>query len=104
MTLGNYDPYVKHTLKAVSEAASASPDGFWFDRFTASGLQLKQKENCKQPGNPFIVARTTSDIIDGHSKIWTEPLRNWVICFLRRLQEPAVVSAIPSGRSSFLSP
>ncbi|HEU5256464.1 MAG TPA: hypothetical protein VFU28_10760 [Vicinamibacterales bacterium] len=104
VTLGNYDDYVTHTLNAVSEPDSASPDGFWFDRFTASGLQLKQKEDCKQPGNPFIVARTTPDIIDGHSKIWTEPLRNWVICFLRRLQDPAVVSAIPSGRSSFLSP
>jgi len=104
VTLGNYDPYITHTLKAVSEADSASPDGFWFDRFTASGLQLKQKEGCTQLGNPFIVARTTPDIIDGHSNIWTEPLRNWVICFLRRLQEPAVVSAIPSGRSSFLSP
>lgn len=105
VTLGNYESYVTHTLKAVPESDGASPDGFWFDRFTASGLQLQQKEECKQPGNPFIVARTTSDIIDGHSEIWTEPLRNWVICFLRRLQDPATVAAaIPSGRSSYPTP
>jgi hypothetical protein len=91
VTLGNYEAYITHTLTAASKSYGSLTSTFWFDRFWASGLELRQKEGCKQPGNPFIVARTTSDVIDGHNGIWTEPFRNWVICFLRRLEDPAFV-------------
>jgi hypothetical protein len=61
---------------------------FWYDRFDAAGLQLLRTAE-RQPGNPFIVARTTPDIVDGHNGIWGDALRKWLIAFLGALHRRA---------------
>lgn len=99
-TLGNHGAYVTHELKAVSPSDGPSTSRFWFDSFEAAGLVLQRKEGVRHPGNPFIVARTTPDVIDGHNGIWGKDLRNWVIAFLRRLQDPAFVPSETERRSS----
>jgi hypothetical protein len=90
-TLGNYEEYVTHCLRAVNPSTDASARStFWYDHFEAAGLVLLRTAR-RQPGNPFLVARTTSAIIDGHNGIWEKPLRSWMIGFLRELQQRASV-------------
>jgi hypothetical protein len=88
-TLGNYKEYITHSLQDMKLSNDSSARStFWYDRFEAAGLQLLRTSN-RQPGNPFVVARTTSDIIDGHNGIWGKTLRSWMIGFLRELQQRA---------------
>jgi hypothetical protein len=104
-TLGNYKEYITHKLLSASEPSDATTaaepsdattaaepsdapaprSSFWYDCFKDDdGVQLLRTAK-RQHGNPFIVARTTSDIIDGHNGIWREVLRKWMIAFLLRL-------------------
>jgi hypothetical protein len=96
-TLGNCLEYVTHSLLGDPKPDGRSGhDGFWFDRFTAHGLVL-QRTGKLHEGNPFMVARTTRDVIDGHNGIWEGKLRDWMIAFLLKLHERASSKA---GESS----
>jgi hypothetical protein len=91
LALGNYKEYVTHSLQAVTSSdGSPASSSFWYDCFEAAGLLLLRTAD-RQPGNPFVVARTTSGVIDGHNGIWGEALRRWMIGFLRALQDRASV-------------
>ena len=91
-TLGNYKDYVTHSLQAAkSSNGSAATSSFWYDHFEANGLLLRQTAKS-HPGNPFMVARTTSEIIDGHNGIWGEDLTKWVIGFMLELHKRASAS------------
>ncbi len=93
-TLGNYQNYVTHTLETVSSTDRAATNGsFWFDGFEAAGLRLQLKEGSRHAGNPFIVARTTPRIIDGHNGIWGKDLREWIVLFLGKVQDQRHVSS-----------
>jgi hypothetical protein len=87
-TLGNYRDYITHNLEQV-ESGYAPPkeNHFWYDHFEAQGLRLRRTTDYGHPGNPFIVARTTKDIINGHNKIWGKKLRKWIVSFLWTLQQ-----------------
>jgi hypothetical protein len=99
VTLGNYMDYVTHSLQRVkSSNDSSAANSFWYDRFETGGIQLLRTAE-RQPGNPFLVARTTSDIINEHGGIWEEDLRNWIIGFLREVQKAASESSRPRGLS-----
>jgi hypothetical protein len=97
-TIGNYKKYVTHTLKRTGPRTHGGParDTFWFDDFETDGLLLEQTDR-KHPGNPFVVAATTKDIINGHNGIWTEGFRNWLIGFVVALEQHA------EGRQRHLS-
>jgi|SoiMethySBSTD1v2_1073268.scaffolds.fasta_scaffold182432_3 hypothetical protein len=86
-TLGNYEHYVTHRLQAAkSSDDSAATSRFWYDHFETNGLQLLRIAKS-QSGNPFMVARTTPDIIDGHNGIWGEGLTKWMIGFMLELHK-----------------
>jgi hypothetical protein len=87
ITLGNYEPYFTHSLQAVTPSeGSPTNTEFWYDRFAAADLVLLRTAN-RQPGNPFLVARTTPNIIDGHNGIWGAKLRKWMISFMLELDK-----------------
>jgi hypothetical protein len=87
-TLGNYMNYVTHSLQAVkSSDAPAESNSFWYDHFNAEELLLRRTQG--KEGNPFMVTRTTRDIIDGHNGIWGEDLKNWMISFLLEVEKNA---------------
>ena len=87
ITLGNYKDYVTHSLQLVTPSDGSPPSvKFWYDHFEAAGLVLLRKANAN-PGNPFFVARTTSDIIDGHNDIWQPTLSSWMVSFLLELHK-----------------
>jgi hypothetical protein len=100
VALGNYKDYFTHSLQHV-KTSNDSPGNstFWYDNFEAGGLVLLRTAE-RQPGNPFVVAPTTSDIIDGHNGIWGNVLRRWMISFLGQLERRAPV---PEKASDYAS-
>lgn len=88
-TIGNYRDYVTHSLQtARSSDGSAPTDNFWYDHFEGDGLRLLRTADS-HPGNPFMVARTTPAIIDGHNGIWGEDLWKWMIGYMLELHKRA---------------
>lgn len=97
LTLGNYMPFVTHTLKGLTIVDDQVVDkDYWYDRFAAAGLQLLRTAE-RQPGNPFIVARTTPEIVDGHNGIWGNALREWLIAFLGELHRKSASTRRATG-------
>lgn len=94
-TLGNYNDYVTHDLTRSCEWTSQS--NFWYDHFEANGLSLLHRMEQKPPigkgaphwGNPFIVARTTREIIKNHNDIWNGSLRDWIVSFIGQMEARA---------------
>jgi pimeloyl-ACP methyl ester carboxylesterase len=91
-TLGNYVPYRTHSLAAAQCGTGATAVT---DKFQAAGLCLSRnpwtiddEKNHKTRcfGNPFLVAGTTKEIIDGHNGIWNEPFSDWLSAFITELQ------------------
>lgn len=83
-TLGNYQHYFTHELRIRQpgeghdgDPADTSP---WYDNFCSGTVCLTRIDKL-QPANPFLVATTSSDIIDGHNGIWNEPFIGWLINF-----------------------
>src|SRR5205085_3819812 len=80
--LGSYEQYITHSLERITPSdASTTTEEFWYDHFESGGLQLVRR-TVRQPGNPFLIARTTSDVINGHNGIWGEALRKWIVAFV----------------------
>jgi hypothetical protein len=95
-TIGNYEPYRTHELTRTSQDACRSDTGGKVSEvFFASGMCLKRIVNqlhvhdearpSLQQFNPFIVARTSSDIIDGHSGIWSPDVSDWLFNLVNSL-------------------
>jgi hypothetical protein len=74
-------------------------NSFWYDSFQAAGLILLRTAT-RQPGNPFLVACTTSDIIDGHNGIWGNRFKSWIIGFLVELDQHRLAAEDQSIRRS----
>jgi hypothetical protein len=91
-TLGNYSDYVTHDLTRSCEGTSQS--NFWYDHFAVNGLSLLHRMEQRPPilkgashfGNPFIVARTTRDIIKDHSDIWNDVMRDWIVNLIGEIE------------------
>lgn len=84
-TLGNYAPYVTHHLERQAGGQPEQSD-WWYDAFCRSALCLRRTER-RQPGNPFIVARTTGEILDGHSGIWAPDFLRWLDAFVEQVDQ-----------------
>ena len=103
--VGEYPAYITHRLardekKSTDTGADQnSADSAWFDNFCADSICLRQvpisqdneyeKEtgipNIQQSANPFIVAKTTKEIIDGHGGFWVSDIfSNWLGAFIQR--------------------
>ena len=94
-TLGNYEDYVTHALQRTSAPAPRDKDVRWFDQFCdgSGGAHGKAESLCltrtaaeKQPGNPFLVARTDGEILDGHNGIWKDTFQTWLIKFIEETE------------------
>lgn len=119
--LGEYRPYITHTLQRRDQDAGATnrePDNIaWFDDFCAhdfcltrlpaeaideaideetrlqskmDGIEPVRRPPARQPSNPFIVAKSTSEIIDGHGGFWSSDLfSKWLGSFVARTLKDA---------------
>lgn len=104
-TLGNYSDYYTHSLLPSTE--DACPTSALTERFFAVDLCLRRETEWHyKPGtkdesdpygwaqvrpesqkhNPFLVVRTTSKVINGHSEIWkTKGSLGWLLAFVRAI-------------------
>jgi len=94
-TLGNYQDYTTHTLEIEKFVANKNRELHWFDYFCQEPkigpennktLCLKRTASEEQRGNPFLVARTNGDILDGHNGIWKETFQTWLINFIEQTE------------------
>jgi pimeloyl-ACP methyl ester carboxylesterase len=96
-TLGNFEAYRSHSLRRDDKGVCL-PEAPLTESFAANGLCLERlpdvvdpdpsKTNRFCPKNPFLVADTTKDIIDGHNGIWDEekPFREWLFALITALE------------------
>lgn len=112
-TIGNYEPFRTHSLK---KGGVCPKRAYWFDAFKSDDdLCLLRDAPAPRPagprdlqrsdealrsssllgddrypsheGNPFLMTRTTSDIIDGHGGIWSPIFQRWMSDFVRRAND-----------------
>jgi hypothetical protein len=91
-TLGNYIAYQTHSLLAAESGDCDSPaSNHLSERFVADGLCLARDRVAHNPDgitqelNPFLIARTTSDIIKDHNDIWNDNFSEWLFAYVNEL-------------------
>ena len=102
-TLGNYDGYVTHRLERTGSPGRRDTDTRWFDHFCDTSMQghggealcLTRTAPEKQPGNPFLVAKTDGAILDGHNGIWKDTFQTWLIKFIEETERAQARQAKP---------
>jgi pimeloyl-ACP methyl ester carboxylesterase len=106
-TLGNFERYRSHLLfrddkgiclREASLTESIAANGLCLKRDNPVVVELDPaKRHC--PNNPFLVAGTTKDSIDGHNGIWDEdkPFREWLFALITALEashrKPTILSS-----------
>jgi len=86
-TIGNYNDYFTHRLGPVTDNLHQRTNtDLWYDNYCDSGLCLARTDEL-QPGNPFLVATTDKNVLDGHNGIWKEYFTNWLTGFIRDAEE-----------------
>jgi hypothetical protein len=94
-TLGNFEPYFTHALFPSDGTKCSKIDDP--ENFEAAGFCLARigreipvhggrRFKGVQAFNPFYVARTTSELIDGHNGIWNDKFSNWVFYLIEDLR------------------
>jgi hypothetical protein len=81
-TLGNYEPFVTHALVPSGDNDKKGSLALT-EEFYAAGLGMTRLPRNATPRvvhahNPFVVARTTSVVIDGHNGIWAKSFLIWL--------------------------
>jgi hypothetical protein len=85
-TLGNYPQYQTHELvtqEGGTCTTASAPEGGLTESFRAGQLCLRRTKGS--PNNPFLVVKTSSDIINGHNGIWSEEFRDWLFHYVDEL-------------------
>ena len=89
--LGNYIQYQTHSLRIVSsDTCSSTAQNSLSEHFVANGICLARdtvgvNRNIVQERNPFLVARTTFDIISNHNDVWNDRFYAWLFAYINEL-------------------
>ena len=85
-TLGNYTDYQTHSLlEEDSGACGSSSPKHLSESFLANHLCLVRDNERGMPLSPFLIARTSAPIINGHSDIWNEKFIGWLFDYVNEL-------------------
>jgi hypothetical protein len=91
-TLGNYTKYKTHSLLTEgTKGCEPSAYNTLSESFAANGLCLSRDttpnndDQVLQIRNPFLIARTTSDIIKDHNDIWNDKFSGWLFSYVNEL-------------------
>ncbi|MDF1634036.1 hypothetical protein [Mycoplana sp. MJR14] len=91
-TIGNFPDFKTHTLELAGTGICerAETDGL-SEHFIAGGLCLSRdsvpnnQDQVIQERNPFLIARTTSEIIQNHNDVWNERFSMWLFAYIKEL-------------------
>jgi Alpha/beta hydrolase of unknown function (DUF900) len=92
-TLGNYRPFFTHSLLRRRKSDFASQgDQSISEEFATDDLRLlrlgrESGRRLMHQHNPFIVAETSREVIDGHNGIWAEGFRVWLGELIAAIEE-----------------
>jgi hypothetical protein len=101
-TLGNYAPYFTHTLKPTANGgALVSNEADMTENFVAANLSLARssregEHSIVMAHNPFVMASTTKDVIDGHNGIWAPKFIGWLAELIAALERRNERKKLPS--------
>ena len=102
-TVGNYCNFATHVLRTTngdeSDCRPQEPSQTT-NTFKAEGLCLQRKNDVDryQPNNPFMVAETTSEIIEDHNDIWNDKFSRWLLAFVKALERRIDETSEPARR------
>ncbi|MEH2554479.1 pimeloyl-ACP methyl ester carboxylesterase [Bradyrhizobium algeriense] len=107
-TLGNYQPFFTHDLSPTKKGNVSTNNLAMTEEFCAAGLRLTRLANGSvrrvvQAQNPFVVARTTKAVIDGHNGIWAADFRAWLVELIGALEtknEQAAAEKVAAAESA----
>lgn len=104
VAVGEYAPFATHRLTTRSgPQPDADPNTVWFDSFCVEKICLTREPpgadatrfasqrnpdlpSVRQPANPFIVAKASSEVVDGHSGVWdSETFSRWLSGFVGQI-------------------
>ena len=112
-TLGNYEDYQNHSLRTSNyEDCGDQNTNDLSENFYANRICLLREKRIVvsnknekafnkrvfQPNNPFLVARTSADIIGGHNDIWNEIFSDWPFAYIERLSEQHQPRVLDRGK------
>jgi hypothetical protein len=90
-TLGNYKNYQTHSLQPKDADGCDSASNNLSEHFFSDGLCLIREKPSKsdqisQPSrNPFLIARASASVINGHNDIWEPHFKTWLFDYIREL-------------------
>ncbi|PLC52030.1 hypothetical protein CR155_20245 [Pollutimonas nitritireducens] len=98
-TLGNYTEYITHRLdRSPRSALNAGNKLPWYNDFCIEKLCLyKKPKPGDQERNPFIVATTTGDVLNGHSDIWKDSFQTWLWGFIEVVRKRKAIGVVDSA-------
>jgi hypothetical protein len=90
-TLGNYEEFFTHRLAPSQQGTCNAAGTFQIsEQFEAEGLCLQRQAfgygRLVHLYNPFIVARTSREVMSGHNDIWNPTFSNWLFRLIDALR------------------
>jgi hypothetical protein len=102
-TLGNYEAYRTHRLTKGGGAGAVSQheQSSWYDGYCQDTVCLVRQTGDRQPNNPYVVATTTREILDGHNGIWKPDFQDWLVGFVGEVDQRLRTQTIQDRITSF---
>jgi hypothetical protein len=98
-TLGNYEEFKTHSLLPSDEDRCRNGVGNMTEAYFAEGLCLHREGPAGVPFSPLVVARTSPDVIKGHSGMWKSSFPNWLFRFMDDLGKETAQRKTGTSRS-----
>ena len=101
--IGEYPQFATHRLSIHDQPLVKEPGSAWFDNFCVEKICLERRaatdlttkvspfarsadSRPRQPSNPFIVAKATPDIVNGHGGAWSsKTFTTWLSGFVQTI-------------------
>jgi len=100
-TLGNYEAFRTHRLTKGEGTVSPHAQSSWYDGYCQDTVCLVRQTGDRQPNNPYVVATTTREILDGHNGIWKADFQDWLVGFIGEVDQRLRTSTMQDRIASF---
>ena len=91
--LGYHDKYATHQLERRAMPARPEPTTDWTSAFCDSGICLNRVDEAQH--HPYLVVRTSGDILAGHGGIWSPDFVSWTMRLMKEVDSRSGHRAAP---------